>query len=105
MKKLLLILLPALAMIHCSKDDVPATIYTVSFDALGRAPVPAAQRVEEGNPVAAPAGNPANDNHATQVLKGGTLAEPSESPPASLDAYKTAPGWRDHAGKIVPDTD
>ena len=123
----------ATGMFSC-KDDKPEVekVYTVTFDADGGNPVPAAQEVKAGETVTAPTTNPSkqgyvflfwrlkgvetaynfqtavtgnitlqakweaeakveywqvtwnlnggawpdNDNHATQVVKGGTLAEP-----------------------------
>jgi uncharacterized repeat protein (TIGR02543 family) len=58
MKKIVLILFLALAMINCSKDDNSVISYTVTFDADGGTPVPSAQRVEEGSTVTAPSANP-----------------------------------------------
>ena len=133
----------ALGMVSCSKDD-EKTSYTVTFDANGGTPVPAAQKVESGNKATAPA-TPAKtgyvfvywhlsgatasynfqtpvasnitlyakweeearveywqvswnlndgtwtaeDNHATEVVKGGTLAEPV----APVKTGNTFEGW------------
>jgi len=136
----------ATGMFSC-KDDKPEVekIYTVTFDADGGSPVPAAQEVKEGEKATAPTTNPskqgyvflfwrlkgietaynfqtavtgnitlqakweaeakveywqvtwnlnggawpANDNHATQAVKGGTLAEPNEP----VKAGRVFEGW------------
>ncbi len=130
--------------VSCSGDD-EKTVYTVMFETDGGTPVPAVQRVEEGNMAIAPTNNPAKagyvfvfwhlsgsttaynfqspvnndimlyakwqeeataeywqvtwnlnggkwsseDNHATKVLKGGTLAEPAEP----VRSGSTFEGW------------
>ncbi len=135
-----------LGITSCSKDDdKEITVYTVTFDTDGGSPVPAAQRIESGSIVSAPATNPtktgytfiywylndintaynfqapvnnnitlfakwqeektveywqvtwelnggqwpSTDNHATQVAKGGTLAEPN----APSKSGNTFEGW------------
>ena len=145
MKKIVLILLTALAMINCSKDNDPIIIYTVTFDTDGGIPAPSTQKIEEGSIVSVPSTNPtkvgyvfvfwhlsgattaynfqtpvnrditlyakwqeeaqaeywqvawnlnggawsSEDNHATQVLKGGTLAEPI----TPIKAESSFDGW------------
>jgi len=136
----------ALGTFSC-KEDKPEVekVYTVTFDADGGNPVPAAQEVKEGEKATAPTSNPskqgyvflfwrlkgvetaynfqtavnanitlqakwetetkveywqvtwnlnggawpANDNHATQVEKGGTIDEPNEP----MKTGNTFEGW------------
>jgi len=55
---LLTLLIPALMMQGCGKDDNNKTTYTVSFDANGGSPTPAVQNIEAGKTAKAPSSNP-----------------------------------------------
>jgi len=97
MKKIVLVLFLALAMINCSKDDDPVISYTVTFDAGGGTPVPSAQKVEEGSTVTAPSTNPTKAGYVfVYWYLGGTTTAYNFQAPVDKDITLHAK-WQEEA--------